>query len=130
VVLSKEEAGNYMTTEVMEAEREVAEAKQQLQQSLKLAGEAGSRLATVARKKATPVLIAVAVGVAVVAGVTLVAARSEPRRRRRASSSSASGELARAVGGWVLRAVALRLAVTLAAKFRDAQASRLPSSPI
>jgi len=117
-----------MTSEVMEAEQDVAEAKQQLQQSLQLAGEAGSRLATAARKKATPLLIAFAAGVAVVAGVALVAAQQrEPRGRRRAPTSSAS-QLAVAVGGWVLRAVALRLAVSLAVRFRDAQASRLSVS--
>ena len=108
-------------TEVEHAELEVARSKQRLQESLHVAGETGSRLATEIRKKATPALIiAAAVGGAVVAGAAITMARSETRRRRRSSGvSAATGILARAVGAWLLRAAALRFAEVLAAKLRD-----------
>jgi hypothetical protein len=108
-------------TEVEHAELEVARSKRRLQESLHVAGETGSRLATEIRRKATPALIiAAVVGGAVVAGAAITMARSETRRRRSsASASSATGMLARAVGAWLLRAAALRFAEVLAAKLRD-----------
>jgi hypothetical protein len=109
-------------TEVEDAELEVARSKQRLQESLQIAGETGSRLATEIRRKATPALIVAAiVGGAVAAGAAITMARSETRRRRSSSSaSSATGILARAVGAWLLRAAALRFAEAFAAKLRDA----------
>jgi hypothetical protein len=111
-------------TDVTSAEQEVARAKRQLQESLRSAGEAGSRLAREARNQLTPmVLVTVAVGVAVVAGVALVAARDAPQRRARATNrASWGGILARAAGAWLLRAVALRVAEALEARLRDAPA--------
>jgi hypothetical protein len=116
-------------TDVEDAERDVATTKQQLQESLRLAGEAGTRLAVAARKKVTPTLVvAVVAGVAIVAGVTLVAARNSSRPRRRASGQpTLTGILARAAGTWLVRAIALRVAVKMAEKFRDPQTSSTPA---
>jgi hypothetical protein len=120
-----EEQGDDMTTEVQHAEQEVERTKQRFEQSLQLAGETGSRLAAEMRRKATPALIvAVVVGGAAVAGAALVVARGGPRRRV-SNQPSATGILARAVGVWLLRAAALHLAQTLAAKFRDSASPML-----
>jgi hypothetical protein len=108
-----------MTTGIQDAELEVARTKLRFQQSLQLAGETGSRLATEIQRKLTPSLIvALVVGGVVLGGTAMVVARREPRRRR-PHQPSVSGIVARAVGVWLLRAAALRLAQTLAAKFRD-----------
>jgi heme O synthase-like polyprenyltransferase len=119
-----------MTTEVQDAELEVARTKQRFQQSLQLAGETGSRLATEMRRKATPALIAVmVVGGAVVAGAAFVVTRGQQRDRSRGTNRpSPTGMLARAVGLWLLRAAALRLAEALAAKFRDSTEPVIASS--
>lgn len=117
-------------TEVEHAELEVARSKQRLQESLHIAGETGSRLATEIRRKATPALIiAGVVGGAVAAGAAITMARSETRRRRRSGVSSATGMLARAVGAWLLRAAALRFAEVLAAKLRDSAPPALAARP-
>jgi hypothetical protein len=126
-----EEQRDDMTTEVRDAELEVARTKQQFQQSLQLAGETGSRLAAEMRKKATPTLIAaVVVGGVVVAGAAFMVARGQQRGRwrgsnRRSNRPSPTGMLARAVGVWLLRAAALRLAEALSAKFRDSTSYEL-----
>jgi heme O synthase-like polyprenyltransferase len=119
-----------MTTEVQDAELEVARTKQRFQQSLQLAGETGSRLAVEMRRKATPALIAVmVVGGAVVAGAAFVVTRGQQRDRSRSTNRpSPTGMLARAVGLWLLRAAALRLAEALAAKFRDSTEPVIASS--
>jgi hypothetical protein len=119
-----------MTTEVEDAEQQVAASKQRFQESLRSAGEAGTRLAVEARKKVTPALLAAVVaGVVVVAGVALVASRSKRRARgRQAPQPSLTGELTRAAGTWLLRAVALRLAANIAARFRDPPTERTPVS--
>jgi hypothetical protein len=116
-----EEQRDDMTTEVQDAELEVARTKQRFEQSLQLAGETGSRLAAEMRRKATPgLLAAVVVGGAVLAGAAFVVARGQQRGRWSGSSRpSPTGMLARAVGVWLLRAAALRLAEAMAAKFRD-----------
>ena len=107
-----------MTTGIQDAELEVARTKLRFQQSLQLAGETGSRLATDIQRKLTPSLIvALVVGGVVLGGTALVIARGEPRRR--SNQPSATGVVARAVGVWLLRAAALRLAEALAAKFRE-----------
>jgi protein-S-isoprenylcysteine O-methyltransferase Ste14 len=123
----KQEQRDDMTTQVLDAELEVARSRQRLQDSLQLAGETGSRLAEEMRRKAAPaVIVAVVVGGAVVAGAAFMAARGAPRRRWRGSNqASATGILARAVGVWLLRAAALRLAEALTAKFRDSAPSAL-----
>jgi len=110
-----------MTTDVEHAQRDVANSKQHLQESLRLAGEAGSRLAVAARDKVTPpLIIAVVLGVAVVAGVALVAGGGRSRSRWRAPRQpSLSGTLTRAAGTWLARAIALRVALKLAERFRD-----------
>jgi hypothetical protein len=116
-----------MTTEVLDAELEVARTKRRFQESLQLAGETSSRLATEMRRKATPALIvAVVAGSAVVAGAAFVVTRREPRRRR-SHQPSATGMVARAVGIWLLRAAALHLAQVLVAKFRDSTPLALSS---
>jgi hypothetical protein len=110
-----------MTTDVEDAQRDVANSKQHLQESLRLAGEAGSRLAVAARDKVTPpLIIAVVLGVAVVAGVALLAGRGRSRSRWRAPRQpSLAGTLALAAGTWLARAIALRVALTIAEQFRD-----------
>jgi hypothetical protein len=121
-----------MTTEILDAELEVARSKARLQQSLQVAGETGSRLATEMRSKATPALIAaVLVGGAAVVGTAYLVARREPRHRGWSRRPSAGGMVARAVGVWLLRAAALRLAQALAAKFGDTQPLTIaaPSEP-
>jgi hypothetical protein len=105
--------------EVHDAELEVARTKQLFQESLQLAGETSTRLAAEMRKKATPALIAVVVGGAVLAGAAFVVARSEPRARWRSPRPSPTGILARAIGAWLLRAAALRVAEALSAKLRN-----------
>lgn len=109
------------TGDVQDAELEVARSKQQLQQSLQHAGETSSRLAAEIRNKATPALIAaVVVGGAVLAGAAYTLGRGNTRPRwRSASSASPTGILARAVGVWLLRAAAVRVAEAFAAKLRD-----------
>ena len=108
-----------MTTGIQDAELEVARTKLRFQQSLQLAGETGSRLATEIQRKVTPSLIvALVVGGVVLGGTALVVARGAPRRRG-FNQPSATGMVARAVGVWLLRAAALRLAGALATKFRD-----------
>jgi hypothetical protein len=108
-----------MTTGIQDAELEVARSKLRFQQSLQLAGETGSRLATDIQRKLTPSLIVgLIVGGVVLGGTALVVARGEPRRRG-SNQRSATGVVARAVGVWLLRAAALRLAEALAAKFRE-----------
>ena len=104
--------------EVHDAELEVARTKQLFQESLQLAGETSHRLAAEMRKKATPALIvAVVVGGAVLAGAAFTVARGDTRARWRSSRPSPTGILARAIGAWLLRAAALRVAEALAAKF-------------
>lgn len=115
-----------MTTDVEDAQRDVASSRRHLQESLRLAGEAGSRLAVAARKKVTPPLvIAVVLGVAVAAGVAIAAARGRSGRRwRTARQPTLSGDLARAAGTWLVRAIALRVAVKLTERLRES-----PSEP-
>lgn len=114
---------------VQDAEREVARSKLQFQESLQLASAAGSRLAANVRRKLRPsVLIAVAGGVVVVAGVVVLASRGQQRRVRASARPSATGIVARAAAVWVLRAAALRLAVMLATKLRHAQSLHPPAS--
>lgn len=111
-------------TEVEQAERDVATSKRRFQESLRLAGETGTRLAADVRKKATPaVMVTVAASVALVAGVTFAASRSRaaPRRRVRREPSFA-GDLTRAAGGWVLRTLVLHVVTTMAARFLKAPA--------
>jgi hypothetical protein len=129
MVHMKEEQHNDMTTEVMNAERDVARTKQRFQESLQLAGETGSRLVAEMRAKATPkLLVAVVVSGAVVAGAAFMVARREPRRHRRTSNAaSPTGALVRAVGVWLLRAAALRLTATLVAKLGASAAPALAS---
>jgi hypothetical protein len=81
------------------------------------------------RKKATPALIAaVVVGGAVIAGAAFVVARGQPRRRWSGSNQpSPAGMLARAIGVWLVRAAASRVAEALAAKFLDATSPALAS---
>jgi hypothetical protein len=106
--------------EVHDAELEVARTKQLFQESLQLAGETSTRLAAEMRKKVTPTLIAaVVVGGAVLAGAAFAVARGEPRARWRSSRASPTGIVARAIGAWLLRAAALRVAEALAEKFRN-----------
>jgi hypothetical protein len=109
------------TGEIEAAELDVARTKQRIEQSPQLAGETSSRLAAEFPKKATPALIvALAVGGAVLAGAALVVASRQPRGHWRSSSRpSATGIVARAVGAWLLRAAVLRLTETLVAKLRD-----------
>jgi len=119
-----------MTTDVQDAERDVATTKRQFHDSLRLAGEAGTRLAVAARKKVTPTLIvATLVSVGIVAGVTLIATRNNSRRRRHAfGEPSLTGVLGRAAGRWLLRAVALRVAVKVAERFGDSQTRGTPAA--
>jgi hypothetical protein len=119
------------TGEVQDAEVEVARSKQQLQRSLEQAGETSSRLAAEMRKKATPALIAaVVVGGAALAGVAFAVTRGETRPRRGGSGrASPTGILARAVGVWLLRAAALRVAEALAAKLRDSRPPARAAQP-
>lgn len=124
-----EEKRDDVTSEIQDAELEVTRTKQRLRQSLQVAGETGSRLATEMRSKATPALIAaVLVGGVAVAGTTyLVVARREPRRRSSGHQPSAGAIVVRAIGVWLLRAAALRLAQALAAKFGDSRPLTLAS---
>lgn len=116
--------------EVHDAELELARTKQLFQESLQLAGEATTRLATEMRKKATPAMIAaVVVGGAVLAGAVYTVARGEPRTRWRSSRQSPTGILARAVGAWLLRAAALRVAEALSAKLRHSTPPALAARP-
>lgn len=109
-----------MTTDVEEAQRDVANSKRHLQESLRLAGEAGSRLAVAAREKMTPPLvIGLVLGVAVVAGVAIAASRGRSSRWRDAQRPTLTGDLARAAGTWLVRAIVLRAAVKLAERFRE-----------
>jgi len=71
------------------------------------------------------------VGGAAVVGTAYLVARGEPRHRGSNRRPSAGGMVARAVGVWLLRAAALRLAQALAAKFGDTQPLTIaaPSEP-
>lgn len=116
-----------MTSDVQDAERDVASSKQRFQESLRLAGESGTRLAVEVKKSVTPTLL-VAVGIGAVAVAVGLVLRSNTRSRRLASQrASLSGNLARAAGGWLLRAIATRVAVQVATSLRDANAVALPS---
>jgi hypothetical protein len=118
-----------MTSDVQDAERDVAKSKRRLQESLRVAGETGTRLAVEVRKKVTPTLVVAALAGAAVVGVALLVARRNSRPRWRAPQQpSLTGQVARAAGMWLLRAVAVRVAGELAAKFRDAQAPALAPS--
>jgi hypothetical protein len=118
-----------MATLVKEAELEVARTKRLLHESLRLASETGSRLAREARRKATPaLLVAVALGVAVAAGATLIALRNRPTGGRRVRNQpSLTADLARAAGIWMLRAAALRLGVALTERLGGSMAPPLPA---
>lgn len=120
-----------MTTDVQDAERDVAKSKQRFQESLRVAGETGTRLAGEVRKKMTPTLVVAAVVGAAAVGVAVVVARSSSRPRwRPAHQSSLTGQVARAAGMWLLRAIAVRVAQELTVKFREAQTPALaPARP-
>jgi hypothetical protein len=118
-----------MTTEVQDAERDVAQSKQLFQESLRQAGETGTRLAVEVRNKMTPTLVVAAVVGAAAVGVAVAIARGNSRPRRRAhQESTLAGKVARAAGMWLLRTVALRVAAELAAKLREPQAPALAQS--
>jgi len=120
-----------MTTDVQDAERDVAKKKQRFQESLRVAGETGTRLAGEVRKKMTPTLVVAAVVGAAAVGVAVVVARSGSRPRWRAPQApSLTGQVARAAGMWLLRAVAVRVAQQLVVQFRDSQTPALaPARP-
>lgn len=115
-----------MTTDVQDAERDVAKSKQRFQESLRAAGETGTRLAGEVRKKMTPTLIVATVVGAAAVGVAVVVARGSSRPRwRRNEEPSLAGQVARAAGMWLLRAVAVKVAQQLVAKLQDAQTPAL-----
>lgn len=115
-----------MTSDVQDAERDVAKSKQRLHDSLRQAGETGTRLAMEVRKKMTPTLVVAAVVGATAVGVAVIIARSSSRPRWRAPRQpTLTGQVARAAGMWLLRAVALRVAAELSTRFRDAQTPAL-----
>jgi hypothetical protein len=116
--------------ETRDAELEVASTKQELQQQPLRAGEASS-LASEIGRKATPALIgAVIVGGAVVAGLTFALARGKTRGPWRSSGRpSPTGMLARAVGAWLLRAAALRVAEAVVAKLQEGTSPVLAAQP-
>lgn len=120
-----------MTSDVQDAERDVAKSKQRFQESLRVAGETGTRLAGEVRKQITPTLVVAAVVGAAAVGVAVVVARSGSRRRWRAAQQpTLTGQVARAAGMWLLRAIAVRMVQQLAVKFRDAQTPALaPARP-
>lgn len=120
-----------MKNDVQAAEREVAKRKQRLQESLRVAGQAGNRLAGEVRRKITPTLVVAAVAGAAAVGVAMAIARSNSRPRwRPAQQPSVAGQVARAAGMWLLKTVALRVAHELAEKYRDEHSPALrPAHP-
>lgn len=121
-----------MTTEVQDAERDVAESKQGLQQSLRVARETTRSLSLTLRKKMLPTLVVAGLVGAAALGIAVVVARGMARPRWRAPrQTSLTGEVARAAGMWLLRAVAVRVAAELVAEVRAVGSPELAeSSPV
>lgn len=118
-----------MTTDVQDAERDVAKSKERLHESLRAVGETGTRLAVEVRNKVTPTLVVAAVAGAAAVGLAVMVARRSSRPSWRANQDpTLTGRLARAAGMWLLRAVAVRVAAELASKFRDSQTPALGQS--
>jgi hypothetical protein len=119
--------------DILDAEREVELRKSELNDSPRVAGEGGSRLAHSVGTQAKPVIIgaAVVVGLAAVVGIVAV---SRSRRRvlfqapRRVSLFS---NVARGAGFWLVRMAARRLAEEAASRLSDAGLSvTTPRAPI
>jgi hypothetical protein len=120
--------------DILDAEREVELRKSELKNSLRVAGESGSRLAHSVGAQAKPVVVgaAVVMGLAVVAGIVVAVSRSRrgpvwqaPRR------PSLLSNIARGAGFWLVRVAAKRLAEEAAARLSDAGLSpTTPRSPL
>lgn len=119
-----------MTTEVQDAERDVAQSKQGLQQSLRVARETSRSFALQLRKKLLPTLVVAGLVGAAALGVAVVVARGTARPRWRAPGQrSLTGEVARAAGRWLLRAVAVRVAAELVAQVGAVRSPELAQPP-
>lgn len=115
-----------MTTEVQDAERDVAESKQGLQQSLRVARDTTRRISLKLREKMLPTLVVAGLVGAAALGVAVVVGRGTARPRWRAPRQrSLTGEVARAAGMWLLRAVAVRVAAELVAQVRTERSPEL-----
>jgi len=113
-----------MTTDVQEAERDVERSKQRLQESLRVVGETGNRLATEVSQKAGPALVAAVVVGAAATGLAIAISRSRSRSRWGAPKGpSFARDLAHAAGAWLVRTLALKLAAEMAARLREPEHS-------
>ncbi len=110
-----------ISDELLEAEREVQQRRLALTESLRVAGESGSRLATQVRQLAKPLVVGSCV-VLVTAAVVVVAVAVSRSKRRGAGGwlaprrSSLAVSVARGAGLWLLRVAARRVLEQVAAR--------------
>jgi len=110
--------------DVLDAEREVEERKQAFHDSLRVAGESGSRLAKSVGQQAKPMLIGTAAVLGTAALVVIVVAVARSRRRNvwaapRSSRNIWTSTLARSAGFWLLRIAAKRFAEEVNLRLAD-----------
>lgn len=122
--------------DVLDAEREVEQRKQEFHDSLRVAGESGSRLAKSVGKQAKPLLIggAVVLGTAALVGIVVAVSRSRrrnvwlPPARLGSSRTIWSSTLARSAGFWLLRLAAKRFADEVSVRLADPAVPRVASN--